>query len=178
MRRVVLVVLWGMLVVLLLGVLVIGIGPRIAPYQTFVVLSGSMEPAISTDSIVIVRPVPAEQVEVGDVITYWPRSRTPANGPAVTHRVIEIIEPGKAPVVITKGDANTSQDAAEVQLQDIAWKVALPVPYAGYALAWAQSRTGQQFLPLTAAAVLMLWWGYDRFRARQRTASETPPAAE
>jgi len=52
---------------------------------SYVVQSGSMEPAIGTGSVVFVAERPAEKIGEGDVITFAD-SQT---GPTTTHRVIE-----------------------------------------------------------------------------------------
>lgn len=63
--------------------------------------SGSMEPAIPTDSLYIVSTTDSNP-EVGDVVMY-----TSDNGERVTHRVVDRTETGG---YITQGDANDATD--------------------------------------------------------------------
>ena len=149
--------------VIVLAVLIIAaltIGPRVAPYRTFIVLSGSMAPAIPTGSVVVVRPVQPETVRVGDVITYWPASRRQDAGPALTHRIVEIVEPGRSPLVLTKGDANPTTDTAVERLGQPVWKLLFTVPWAGYVLVFSQTTAGRLLL-VVATVVLALAGVYD-----------------
>src|SRR5438128_2158506 len=60
----------GLLV--LVAALFVGIAllPRLGLYRTETVLSGSMRPTFDPGDLIIVRPMPVEQVRVGDVISY------------------------------------------------------------------------------------------------------------
>ena len=118
--------------------------PRLINHQLLIVRSGSMEPAIRTGSVVLVRPVPPQTLTVGDVITY---ERPDSQDMIVTHRVVEVLDPtasaalpgspavpvgGAGPAFRTKGDANGVADSYAVQYRDTGWKVVASVPYAGY----------------------------------------------
>ena len=60
--------------------------PNILGYSVFRVMTGSMEPAIETDSLIVVKRVEASEIKIGDVISFF--SQDPAHGGAVnTHRV-------------------------------------------------------------------------------------------
>ena len=72
--------------------------------QSFVVLSGSMEPTIMIDDIVLIQPVDIKDVAVDDIITY------DDNGTYVTHRVVEITNKGKKTALRMKGDNNNVTD--------------------------------------------------------------------
>lgn len=105
------------------------IGPLTGRYRTLTVLTASMRPTYPPGSIIVVAPLPVERVAVGDVITY---SIPIEDRRIVTHRVIEVVEPG---VVRTKGDANNAADPWVAKLQGgTAWKVRASIPAAGYAM--------------------------------------------
>lgn len=116
--------------VILVGFLVFAflvIGPLTGRYRTLTVLTASMGPTYPAGSIVVVVPVPIEKVAVGDVITY---SIPVEDHRIITHRVIEVVEPG---VVRTKGDANNTADPWVARLQGTtAWEARAGVPGAGY----------------------------------------------
>lgn len=98
-------------VVVLLNVVMMKSGeiPNVAGYSMLRVLTGSMEPEIPTDSIIVVRRTDPEEVQVGDVISFY--SSDPSLGGAVnTHRVLEIKEENGLLVYTTKGDANHITD--------------------------------------------------------------------
>lgn len=66
-----------------------------------IVITGSMEPVIQVNSVVILEPVEFEDIEVGDIIRY-----TSYNGYSIMHRVIK----KNISYVVTKGDANEKAD--------------------------------------------------------------------
>ena len=47
-----------------------GEAPNFVGYSLFRVMTGSMEPSIPTDSLIVVKRVTASTLEVGDVITF------------------------------------------------------------------------------------------------------------
>lgn len=99
--------------------------PNLIGFKSMAVLSGSMEPNISVGSIVFVREVEADTLEVGDVISYRLSGTT-----AVTHR-INSIDPATQQF-ITKGDANESVDSAPISANQIMGKVMFHLPLLGY----------------------------------------------
>ncbi len=70
------------------------------------VVSGSMEPSISTHSLVFVEQVDPTTVRTGDVITFDP----PGAAQRTTHRVTRVLERPDGPYFVTKGDANPVED--------------------------------------------------------------------
>jgi signal peptidase len=95
-------------VVLVAGLMVV---PTLLGYERYVIVSGSMHPAIPTGSVVYDKVVPIEELEVGDVITFVPPVEYGIDAP-VTHRIVDISDaPSGGPVFRTKGDANDSLDA-------------------------------------------------------------------
>lgn len=83
-----------------------------------VVLSGSMEPALSVNDLVLVRS--ADTYEVGDVVVYQ------SEGTLVIHRIVAI----SGETVTARGDANNADDAP-VRLADIKGKLVLAIPNLG-----------------------------------------------
>ena len=95
-----------------------GQAPSVLGYSSFRVLSGSMEPTIRTDSMIIVKKVPASQVAVGDVISFY--SSDPALGGSVnTHRVVAVETLNGIRIFQTKGDANVVPDEYPVSGPDL-----------------------------------------------------------
>lgn len=82
-------------------------------WRPVVVLSGSMGSAMPAGALVVVAPVAAADVAVGDVVTV-----VPAGGAVpVTHRVVELATDATGPVVVTlRGDANEQPDPQPVVL--------------------------------------------------------------
>jgi signal peptidase I len=104
-------------------------------WSTEVVLSGSMEPAISTGSVVVVSPVDVENIHVGDIISFT------SFQVKIIHRVAEI--QGSSPIFfVTKGDANRDTDFAMVPAQNVHGKVVLSIPFVGYLISFLKTIEG------------------------------------
>ncbi|MBQ6756881.1 MAG: signal peptidase I [Oscillospiraceae bacterium] len=86
-----------------------GEAPNFFGYSMFRVLTGSMEPELPVGSMVIVKRVGAEEVKVGDIITFFSTDPT-LQGGVNTHRVIDIDNSGMDILFTTKGDANQFKD--------------------------------------------------------------------
>ena len=153
--------------VAILVVLGLSVGPRFFAYETYIVRSGSMEPAIGTGALVVVQPVQPMAIRLGDVITYR-RPEDPET--AITHRVVEVRagQGQAAPIFRTRGDANNAIDPWEVQLQGIAWRVTYSVPLAGYVFAFTQQPLGRAlFLIVPGLGLALLWLQRTWRRLRQ-----------
>ena len=83
--------------------------PQVLGYSVFRVMTGSMEPAIPEDSLLVVKKTPPEEIAPGDVISFF--SPDPAlEGAVNTHRVVRIEKEDGKYLFITKGDANAIED--------------------------------------------------------------------
>ena len=101
--------------------------PRFAGIDQYVVISGSLEPALPGGSMVYSAQTEPSTLEAGDVIVFYSNE---AGDVPVTHRVVENhIGDGE---VITKGDANAQNDLSPVIYTNIIGKMVLPVPLLGY----------------------------------------------
>lgn len=93
--------------------------------RPFVVVSGSMEPAIQTGSISWVNlRADADHLKQGDILAFERN-----DGELVLHRIVRRTEAG----MVTMGDANQVPDAALVRAHQIKGKVLFSVPYVGKA---------------------------------------------
>lgn len=127
---------------------------------SMVVRSGSMTPAIRTGDVVVVRPISPAEAAIGDIVTF----KDPAgSGRLLVHRVRAISRSGDEVAVITKGDANSTQERWKVAADGTIGTVAYRVPALGFAVGWIGSpagRIGLVILPalLLAAMFLMRIW--------------------
>ena len=80
-------------------------------YSLLHVVTGSMEPTISTGDYVIVRREEIPDLKKDDIVAYYTKDPQ-IYGSLVIHRIYEITEDGK---YITKGDANLVADALPVE---------------------------------------------------------------
>jgi signal peptidase len=111
--------------------------PTLLGYDRYVIVSGSMHPILDRGSIVYSKPVPTEDLEVGDVITYLPPAQSGVDH-LVTHRIASISTSDSGQRVYrTKGDANPGMDPWVFELDTMHQNtMRFDVPVLGYALIW------------------------------------------
>ena len=137
--------------------------------QTYIIRGGSMEPTIPLGSVIAVRPVSADRVAVGDIVTL----RT-LDGVVVTHRVTGVITaPDGTLSLATKGDANAFGDTPDWPAQALVGRVDLWIPYAGYLMAFVATVPGLLALLCSMATLLLLIWGIDELGAGRRPLPQT-----
>ena len=117
--------------------------------RLFSVQSGSMEPAISVGSVVVVRP---GEYQKDDAITV--RAERNAKE-TVTHRIVKIEEVDGAKRYELKGDANEEPDRELVPENRVIGKVILALPYLGYPVAFAQTQIGFIALVVIPATIIV-----------------------
>lgn len=134
--------------VILLAILLVGV--RLFGLDLYVVLSGSMEPAYQTGSIIYVKDTDTAHIEVGDVITFRIDGDTIA-----THRVVEITEADGETAFRTKGDANELEDASAVPASQVVGTPVFTIRYLGYLVTYIHSTSGR-YAAIAAGATLLL----------------------
>lgn len=146
--------------VLLLGVIVLLIPtstPRLFGYDMYNVVSGSMEPAIPTGSMIFVETAVPKELTEGDVIAFYD------GGSVVVHRVTNnnIVE-GE---ISTKGDANADEDFNTVSYKEVIGIVRYHVPYLGNISSHLTSSFGKVYL----LALIILGLLFHLLAVRLRT---------
>jgi len=147
--------------VIVVAILVIGsilpekYASKLGGFKLFTVESGSMEPAIKTGSLVIVKS--AKDYKIRDIITfknaYDPRETT-------THRIVEIKDEEGKKSFIVQGDANNAPDSDPVEEIRVLGKVRLSIPYIGYPVSFAKTTPGLIILIIIPATIIV----YDELR--------------
>ncbi len=120
--------IWIALFAVLVGFSILTHLAPVSGRELFIIIGGSMEPAIPIGSLVIATKVDAMAVAVGDVVTI-----RADNGIFVTHRVIRVLDAPEGRSFKMQGDANMSADAGLVPAHAIVGAANQYVPYAGYA---------------------------------------------
>ena len=124
----------GSIVLTLLLVAVLGlvgavtVAPRLVGAAPLAVSTDQMQPTLARGDLAVVRPVPIDQLEVGDVVAFRP---VPGSGEVVTHRLVDIdLEYDGSVRLQTQGDSSPYPDPSFTadQLQG---RVAYTVPYLG-----------------------------------------------
>jgi signal peptidase len=101
------------------------------------VFSGSMEPELKVGAVVITRPVDAEEIKTGDIITFY----SPLSEQLTSHRVIAV-EQGSSLHFSTKGDANKDADPFTLPPENVVGKVCFHIPYFGYVAQFVKTPLG------------------------------------
>lgn len=115
--------------------------PIVFGYKPLVVLSGSMEPTYKVGAIIYYEET--KDIQKDDVIVFGN-----SENPFVTHRVVEI----KNNKYVTKGDANESNDAEAVAIQNVKGKaIDFNIPYLGYYIQYVNTN-----LWLIVAVIIIL----------------------
>jgi len=165
------------LILLVLFAVILGKVVPLSGRQTIIVGGRSMEPALGLGSAIVIAPVAASDLHVGDVVSL----RAGEDRSLFTHRIVEVLHQPDGVYVRTKGDANEHPDPTTVPAGDIQGRVQLTIPLAGYLIALLSIPSGVLFLIGLAATLLAAVWlleslELDRVDHRQMT-EPAPPSA-
>lgn len=131
---------WCIIIAVLGSAFLFAINPSaektIFGFRAYQVLSGSMAPALNVGDLVVVKSTPPEEIQKGDIITYYPNS----SSATVTHRVIGTMLEGDQVVLETRGDA-VAQPDPRIYGSSVIGVVAFRIPYLGAAIGWVQDHT-------------------------------------
>lgn len=126
--------------------------PTIFGFSTAVVASGSMEPALSVDDLVLNHT--EDSYGQGDIITFQ-------NGNSLTtHRIVEVTDKG----YVTQGDANNTVDLDVIPPKAVVGRVVWAIPYVGSMLAFLRSPLGMVILIFTGLCIIELPFFLQRRR--------------
>lgn len=96
--------------------------PSVLGFSILHVTTGSMEPAIPVNAMIIVRKTDPVEIETGDIITFFSTDPN-LDGAPVTHRVESVNQLGGEVCFTTRGDANLLADADPVSPDRLIGKV-------------------------------------------------------
>ena len=157
-------ILIAVFVVVVLLLLISSFRIPMFPLDTRAVLSGSMEPAISTGSVVFIYP--RASYNEGDIITF--RRKDSSLELPITHRVVvkENVDGGVA--YQTKGDANEYIDGGVVSPDEVYGKVFFHIPFIGRLLDLVKTPIGFSFLIIVPALLVI----FDEIKKIRRELSK------
>lgn len=115
-------------------------------YYLVVVQSGSMRPAITEGSVLLIKQ--KDIYKLNDVITFN------RSGNRITHRVVALEKEGDEILFKTKGDGNNSKDLFFVSRRDILGKAIFNMPYVGYLIVALRHKVG--FIVLTIVPAIWI----------------------
>ena len=165
--------------------------PIVGANGSYVVQSGSMEPAIETGSVIWVTDVDPASIEEGDIITYDLRG---SERQVTTHRVVDVIDEEGELRFRTKGDNNEEPDGYLVEASGVIGRVPVfnaditvpglghvgevpaEIPLMGRFIVFAGSRWGIVAFVMIPAGLLIINEVYDlvvAYRAATRQTRES-----
>ena len=175
--------------VVLLAIALVGV--RLVGLTPYTVLSGSMEPTYHVGSLIYVKDIAPEEIEIGTPITFIVNEDLLI----ATHRVVDIavvdtkmetvLDENGQPVLDekgeevqqevaleeptyyfqTKGDANEDVDGSAVHHKNVVGSPVFSIPYLGYLSSWLQTRKGMIMGVSIALVVLILTFLPDMLNA-------------
>lgn len=127
--------------------------PKFFGITQVIVLSGSMEPAISAGDMLILKEQPAYRL--GDIVTYRKGQSL------ITHRIIR----SNGLKVTTKGDANNIEDEP-ISVDQIEGRVALVLPGVGNWILFLKTPLGMLLLSLGALAMIEIPYLWEQHKKK------------
>lgn len=137
--------------VAVLGIIV----PSVTGSTTYTILTQSMEPGLPPGTLVVVRPAPAADLRVGDVITFQAQPNQPD---VITHRIHQVLIPATGErSFVTLGDNNAVVDQSPVKPEQIRGQVWYALPWLGW-IATFRANSGVA-TAITIAGIALLAYG-------------------
>ena len=135
---------------------------RVHGERLLVVTGGSMAPKIAAGDAVVIRPLAATELRVGQVVTF----QAPESDRYTTHRIVAIVQrslvkhPGpddhQQYFIRTQGDNNRTPDPDLTPIGSIRGIVTQTLPGWGHFLTWAHTPEGR--LALYGPPLLLILW--------------------
>lgn len=147
----------GLLIVVLAVATLAVIIPFATGSQGYNILTDSMRPAYPPGTLVIVKPVKAEDLRLGDVVTYQVTSGDPT---VITHRIIATtLSTSGNRSFTTMGDNNAVADPQPISEEQIRGRVWYALPWVGILSSARQNSAYGLLIPI-AGFGLILYSGY------------------
>jgi signal peptidase I len=121
-----------LLLVLLAGLAATALAPQAVGLEAHVVVSGSMTPHVHPGDVVLTAPVSAAELRPGQVVLF-PDPQEPDR--LLLHRLVSVDPHGR---LVTRGDANQSDDGVHVPPSEVRGVARLRVPLVGLPALWRQ----------------------------------------
>lgn len=128
--------------------------PDFLGYTPFIIVSGSMEPTIKTNEVIVTQKINKSDIKVGDVLSY----KSSKDDIVITHRLIEIkIENGEE-VYVMKGDNNLSVDDEKITYSQIQGKYINTIPFIGILVSYIKTPIG---MAMVIGVVILIYIIFD-----------------
>ncbi len=122
---------------------------RVLGCEAYSVISGSMEPSVPVNSLVVVRHADPLEISAGDVIAFR------AGDTVIIHRVVTNLR--ETHELTTKGDANIREDLGRVMYRDVIGKAVFHINDMGLFFEYLSGTKGKIYLSIAAATGVVLY---------------------
>lgn len=137
--------------------------------NAYVIVTESMVPTINVNDGIIVKRVKNNTLDIGDIITFSSNDIY-FNGLTVTHRIVgKKLDVDGNYIYRTKGDNNSLEDTALVDLDNIYGKVVLRLPKIGYVQGFVSTPLGfvlSIIIPVLIVVYYEAWRIYKTIKQR------------
>lgn len=138
------------LIILIAIIVILTIIPAFGKYQTLVVTSSSMSPAIKQGGLIFIKK--SQGYQKNDIITFKLRADPRS---LVTHRVIAIQKIKNQNWYQVKGDAVKKPDIELVNQNQIIGKLAFTISYLGIPISFAKTQLGVVVIVVIPASIIV-----------------------
>lgn len=149
--------------------------PDFLGYTPYIIISGSMEPKIPINSIIVTKKVDKDKIEVGDIVSYVPNG----SNKVVTHRVVKmtylptenwngknidassdrgVTEKDSEILYEMKGDSNIYSDGFLITYSQIKGKYLFTIPILGKIVSLAKTPQGVVILFACMIAAYVVYY--------------------
>jgi signal peptidase len=137
----------ALLLAVLAGLVIASVAPQAVGLSAHVVVSGSMAPQIDVGDVVLTEPVDGAELRAGQVLLFTDPEQPDR---LLLHRLVSFADDGS---LVTRGDANPSNDSTHVSAADVQGLARMRVPFVGLPAQWRlEGRFGSIALSATALA--------------------------
>ena len=138
--------------------------PSLLGITPMVVVTDSMKPTITGGDMILDVKVPAEEVQPGDIISFFDPTR-PDRDVVITHRVIRVEESGGELSFVTKGDANNTIDIPAVPASCYVGVYRTTIPVLGGIVLFMRTTLG---VIVTVIVPVLAVIAYELLKARKK----------
>ncbi len=135
-------------------------------FNSYIVVTSSMEPDIMVNDLIIIRKVKEEDLKVRDAITFSVYLPELGAKSKVTHYIGDIQNDGTTLIYKTQGATKAAGDyddwkdannnSVEITYQDIEGRVVMVIPYVGYAVNILRNPVGLLLLSMNIGIIYLL----------------------
>lgn len=134
----------------LLGLALWAAAPAVIGWQPTTVMTGSMEPRLTSGDVVVSRPVASGEVRTGKILL---ADDPDQSGHLRMHRYVE---EGPGGTLITKGDANPQQDSTPLERSAVHGVAFLRIPFVGAPVLWLRQGEWAKVVALALGLAALL----------------------